>query len=150
MKVKALDESNCGAARHGGKEAGVKAASPRTETTCEAGSATEWLDEQGVTNLPALWLAYHSPRRRRSRKLRGRPRPGKHDGTTGCGPARPVVWGPVADYHQLPASASASQLQNARESVVRALGQMRSRIDIFKQGATEVFDYGNLAWREFS
>jgi RNA-directed DNA polymerase len=41
MKVKALDEGNCGAARHGGKEAGVKAASPRTEMDCEAGGADE-------------------------------------------------------------------------------------------------------------
>jgi hypothetical protein len=48
MKVKALDESNCGAARHGGKEAGVKAASPRTETGCEAGGADEFARQNEV------------------------------------------------------------------------------------------------------
>jgi hypothetical protein len=36
VKTKALDESNCGAARHRGKEAGVKPASSRTETDYEA------------------------------------------------------------------------------------------------------------------
>ena len=41
VKTKALDEGNCGAARSRGKEAGVKAASPRTETGCEAGGADE-------------------------------------------------------------------------------------------------------------
>ena len=41
MRTKALDESNRAAARPGGKEAGVKAASPRTETGCEAGDADE-------------------------------------------------------------------------------------------------------------
>jgi RNA-directed DNA polymerase len=41
VKTEALDESNCDAARRRGKEAGVKAASPRTETGCEAGDADE-------------------------------------------------------------------------------------------------------------
>ena len=41
MRTKALDEGNCAAARPGGKEAGVKATSPRTETGCEAGDADE-------------------------------------------------------------------------------------------------------------
>ena len=41
MRTKALDEGNCAAARPGGKEAGVKTASPRTETGCEAGDADE-------------------------------------------------------------------------------------------------------------
>jgi len=48
MKVKALDKSNRGAARHGGKEAGVKAASPRTETGCEAGGADEFARQNEV------------------------------------------------------------------------------------------------------
>lgn len=48
MKVKALDEGNCGAARHGGKEAGVKAASPRTETDYEAGGADELAPQSEV------------------------------------------------------------------------------------------------------
>ena len=41
MKVKALDEGNCGAARRRGKEAGVKAASSRTEMGFQAGGADE-------------------------------------------------------------------------------------------------------------
>jgi hypothetical protein len=41
-KVKASDKSNCGAARRRGKEAGVKAASSRTETGYEADGADEW------------------------------------------------------------------------------------------------------------
>jgi hypothetical protein len=41
MRTKALDEGNCAAARPGGKEAGVKATSSRTETGCEAGDADE-------------------------------------------------------------------------------------------------------------
>src|SRR5208283_765379 len=41
MRTKALDKGNCAAARPGGKEAGVKATSPRTETGCEAGDADE-------------------------------------------------------------------------------------------------------------
>jgi hypothetical protein len=41
MRTKALDEGNCAAARPGGKEAGVKTTSPRTETGCEAGDADE-------------------------------------------------------------------------------------------------------------
>ena len=48
MKTKALDEGNCGAVRHGGKEAGVKAASPRTETDCEAGGADEFARQNEV------------------------------------------------------------------------------------------------------
>jgi hypothetical protein len=40
-EIKALDEGNCAAARPGGKEAGVKTTSPRTETGCEAGDADE-------------------------------------------------------------------------------------------------------------
>ena len=48
MKVKALDEGNCGTARPRGKEAGVKAASPRTETGCEAGGADEWAPHHEV------------------------------------------------------------------------------------------------------
>jgi RNA-directed DNA polymerase len=41
VKTKALDKGNCGVARHRGKEAGVKATSPRTETGYEAGDADE-------------------------------------------------------------------------------------------------------------
>ena len=41
MKVKALGEGNCGVARRRGKEAGVKAASPRIETGSQAGDADE-------------------------------------------------------------------------------------------------------------
>ena len=40
-KTKALDEGNCAAARPGRKEAGVKTASPRAETCCEAGGMDE-------------------------------------------------------------------------------------------------------------
>lgn len=40
-KTKALDKGNCGIARSRGKEAGVKATSPRTETGYEAGDADE-------------------------------------------------------------------------------------------------------------
>ena len=48
MKIKALDKSNCGVARHGGEEAGVKATSPRTETGCEAGDADEFAPQNEV------------------------------------------------------------------------------------------------------
>ena len=48
MKVKALDKSNCAAARLGGKEAGVKAMSPRTETGYEAGDADELVPHNEV------------------------------------------------------------------------------------------------------
>ena len=41
VKTKALDKSNCAAVRLGGKEAGVKATSPRTGTGYEAGDADE-------------------------------------------------------------------------------------------------------------
>ena len=41
VKVKALDEGNCGAARSRGKEAVVKPTRPRTETGYEAGDADE-------------------------------------------------------------------------------------------------------------
>ena len=41
METKALAESNRAVARPGGKEAGVKAMSPRTETGYEAGDADE-------------------------------------------------------------------------------------------------------------
>ena len=40
VKTKALDKGNCGIARSRGKEAGVKATSPRTETGYEADGAT--------------------------------------------------------------------------------------------------------------
>src|ERR1019366_306996 len=40
-KVKALDEGNCDVARRRGKEAGVKAASSRSGTGCEAGDVDE-------------------------------------------------------------------------------------------------------------
>ena len=48
VKTKALDKSNCAAARLGGKEAGVKAASPRTETGYEAGDADELVPHNEV------------------------------------------------------------------------------------------------------
>ena len=41
MKVKALDKSNCAAARLGGKEAGVKAMSPSAAAKALARQATE-------------------------------------------------------------------------------------------------------------
>ena len=41
VKVKALDEGNCAAARPGGKEAVIKPTSPRTGTGYEAGDADE-------------------------------------------------------------------------------------------------------------
>ena len=48
MKIKALDESNCDAARRGGKEAGIKAASSRTGTGYQAGDADEWAPHHEV------------------------------------------------------------------------------------------------------
>jgi phosphopantetheinyl transferase (holo-ACP synthase) len=57
-KVKALDEGNCAAARLGGKEAGVKAMSPRTETSYEAGDADELGSTQqspGVSITGKAW-----------------------------------------------------------------------------------------------
>jgi hypothetical protein len=48
VKTKALDKSNCGAARRRGKEAGVKAASSRTETGYEADGADEWAPHHEV------------------------------------------------------------------------------------------------------
>ena len=48
VKTKALDKSNCAAARLGGKEAGVKATSPRTETGYEAGDADEFAPQNEV------------------------------------------------------------------------------------------------------
>ena len=48
VKTKALDKSNCAAARLGGKEAGVKAASLRTETGYEAGDADELVPHNEV------------------------------------------------------------------------------------------------------
>ena len=48
MKVKALDKSNCAVARPGGKEAGVKTTSPRTETGYEAGDADELVPHNEV------------------------------------------------------------------------------------------------------
>jgi len=47
-KVKALDKGNCGVARPRGKEAGVKAMSPRTETGYEAGDADELVPHNEV------------------------------------------------------------------------------------------------------
>ena len=41
VKTKALDKGNGGIARFRGKETGVKATSPRTETGYEAGDADE-------------------------------------------------------------------------------------------------------------
>ena len=48
MKVNALDKGNCGVARPGGKEAGVKATSPRTGTGWEAGDADELAPQSEV------------------------------------------------------------------------------------------------------
>ena len=48
VKTKALDKSNCAVARPGGKEAGVKTTSPRTETGCEAGDADEFAPQNEV------------------------------------------------------------------------------------------------------
>ena len=48
MKVEASDKSNRGAARHGGKEAGVEAMSPRTETGDEAGDVDELVPHHEV------------------------------------------------------------------------------------------------------
>ena len=49
MKVEALDEGNCDAVRRRGKEAGVKAMSPRTETGYEAGDADELVPHNEVS-----------------------------------------------------------------------------------------------------
>ena len=48
VKTKALDKGNCGIARSRGKEAGVKATSPRTETGYEAGDADELAPQSEV------------------------------------------------------------------------------------------------------
>ena len=48
MKIKALDKSNCAAARLGGKEAGVKATSLRTETGYEAGGVDKLAPQSEV------------------------------------------------------------------------------------------------------
>ena len=48
VKTKALDKGNCGIARFRGKEAGVKAMSPRTETGYEAGDADELVPHNEV------------------------------------------------------------------------------------------------------
>ena len=48
MKIKALDDSNCAAARLGGKEAGVKATSLRTETGYEAGGVDKLAPQSEV------------------------------------------------------------------------------------------------------
>ena len=53
MKTKALDKSNCAVARPGGKEAGVKATSPRTETGYEAGDADEFARQNEVHEVSA-------------------------------------------------------------------------------------------------
>ena len=47
-KNQALDEGNCGAARRRGEEAGVKTASPRTGTGCEAGDTDKLAPHNGV------------------------------------------------------------------------------------------------------
>ena len=81
-KVKALDKSNCAAVRLGGKEAGVKAASLRTETGYEAGDADELVPHNEVpvsasqvkpgvvlrkfTSLPGETCAASRPSRGRS------------------------------------------------------------------------------------
>jgi hypothetical protein len=80
-KVKALDQGNCAAARLGGKEAGVKAMSPRTETGYEAGDADELVPHNEVpvsasqvkpgvvlrkfTSLPGETCPASSPARKR-------------------------------------------------------------------------------------
>ena len=48
VKTKALDKSNCAAARLGGKEAGVKATSLRTETGYEAGGVDKLAPQSEV------------------------------------------------------------------------------------------------------
>ncbi len=48
MKIKALDKGNRAVARPGGKEAGVKTTSPRTETGYEAGDADELVPHNEV------------------------------------------------------------------------------------------------------
>ncbi len=48
VRTEALDEGNCGAARRRGKEAVVKAASPRTETGYEVGGADEFAPQNEV------------------------------------------------------------------------------------------------------
>lgn len=53
VKTKALDKSNCAAVRLGGKEAGVKATSPRTETGYEAGDADEFARQNKVHEVSA-------------------------------------------------------------------------------------------------
>ena len=54
VKTKALDKSNCSTARLGGKEAGVKATSSRTETGYEAGDADELVPHNEVHEVSAL------------------------------------------------------------------------------------------------
>ena len=58
MRTKALDESNRAAARSGGKEAGVKATSPRTETGCKAGDAD---GEESEIESVKIWSRLSNP-----------------------------------------------------------------------------------------
>ena len=53
VKTKALDKSNCSTARLGGKEAVVKATSPRTGTGYEAGDADEFAPQNEVHEVSA-------------------------------------------------------------------------------------------------
>ena len=48
VKTKALDKGNCAVARPGGKEAGVKPTSPRTEMGYEAGGVDELAQQSEV------------------------------------------------------------------------------------------------------
>ena len=95
VKTKALDKSNCAAARLGGKEAGVKTTSPRTETGYEAGDADELAPQSEVpvsasqVKPGVVW--------RKSRPLPGeacaasRPSRGRSHGTvTGNGGGEPA------------------------------------------------------------
>jgi RNA-directed DNA polymerase len=77
MKVKALDKGNCDAARRRGKEAGVKAASSRTETDYEAGDADESAPHDEVPVSASQVKAGVVPRK-------SRPLPGET-----CPPSRP-------------------------------------------------------------
>jgi len=70
-KIKALDESNRAAARPGGKEAGVKTASPRTETCFEAGGGDERAQHREV--LDSLPQVKHGVVPGKLTRLLGRP-----------------------------------------------------------------------------
>lgn len=93
VKTKALDKSNCAVARPGGKEAGVKTTSLRTETGYEAGDADELVPHNEVHEVSALQVksgvvsGKFTPLPGETCPLGGRPRKrfGSADASNGAG-----------------------------------------------------------------